>query len=47
MGLCIAKEAWLKQLMVSGDSMLVISAMVTHAKPGSNAMSSLLSRIKN
>jgi ribonuclease HI len=45
-GLDITKEEGLKTLIILGDSILVIRAMVGSLDPGSNALSVLISRIQ-
>jgi hypothetical protein len=47
MGLCIAKEAGIKKLIVMGDLMIIIRSIVTHVAPESYALSSLILRNKN
>jgi hypothetical protein len=46
-GLDIEKEGGLKTLIILGDSMLVIRAMVGNSELGRNALTILISRIHN
>jgi hypothetical protein len=45
MGFCITKALGINDILVLGDSMLVIKSMVNHVDMGSNTLRSILSRI--
>jgi len=45
MGMCFANELGINDIVVLGDSMLVIKSMVNHVDMESNALSYVLSRI--